>query len=111
MAVAGAECSLFPPCPPLLLNGYREFVLGTLFIGTTNVASGHLEVCFVCQGNDKGKMLGAGSVKRDDLRCQGSWRQGLPQDAFADTFKEDSESASNIVALGYHISHGGLFTS
>eukprot|EP00983_Pelagomonas_calceolata_P043446 1138897-Pelagomonas_calceolata.AAC.1 len=29
VAVAGAECFLFPPHPPLLLNGYRELVLGT----------------------------------------------------------------------------------
>eukprot|EP00983_Pelagomonas_calceolata_P076791 1153571-Pelagomonas_calceolata.AAC.3 len=41
--MAGAECSLFPPPPPLLLNEYRELVLGTLFIGTTNTASGRLE--------------------------------------------------------------------
>eukprot|EP00983_Pelagomonas_calceolata_P073690 1152230-Pelagomonas_calceolata.AAC.4 len=28
VAVAGAECSLFPPRPPLFLNGYLELVLG-----------------------------------------------------------------------------------
>eukprot|EP00983_Pelagomonas_calceolata_P134643 1162078-Pelagomonas_calceolata.AAC.9 len=37
LGVAGAECSLFSPHPPLLLNGYQELVLGTLFIGTTIV--------------------------------------------------------------------------
>eukprot|EP00983_Pelagomonas_calceolata_P041460 1138077-Pelagomonas_calceolata.AAC.1 len=41
--VAGAECSLFPPRPPLLLNGNWELVLGTLFIETTDIASGRLE--------------------------------------------------------------------
>eukprot|EP00967_Tisochrysis_lutea_P102331 scaffold153975_cov21-Tisochrysis_lutea.AAC.1 len=39
--VAGDECSLVPPCPPLLLNGHRELVLGT--IGTTSIASRQLE--------------------------------------------------------------------
>eukprot|EP00983_Pelagomonas_calceolata_P020079 633409-Pelagomonas_calceolata.AAC.2 len=53
-AVAGAECFLFPPRHPLLLNGYREWVLGTIFIGTTKMASGRLELS-LCQGNDEGK--------------------------------------------------------
>eukprot|EP00983_Pelagomonas_calceolata_P042825 1138667-Pelagomonas_calceolata.AAC.1 len=44
VAVAGAECFLLPPRPPLFLNGHRESVLGTLFIGTTNIASGRQEV-------------------------------------------------------------------
>eukprot|EP00983_Pelagomonas_calceolata_P025428 798883-Pelagomonas_calceolata.AAC.1 len=64
---AGAECSLFPPRPPLLPNKYRELVFGNLFIGTTKIASGRLE------GS-------AGSVKQDDLHCQCPWRQGPPQE-------------------------------
>eukprot|EP00983_Pelagomonas_calceolata_P077178 1153759-Pelagomonas_calceolata.AAC.1 len=43
VAVAGTECFQFPPGPPLLLDEYRELVLGTLFIGTTKIASGRLE--------------------------------------------------------------------
>eukprot|EP00983_Pelagomonas_calceolata_P002092 70902-Pelagomonas_calceolata.AAC.1 len=39
VAVAGAECSLFPPRPPLRLKGYQEMNLDTLFIGTINIAS------------------------------------------------------------------------
>eukprot|EP00983_Pelagomonas_calceolata_P056650 1144699-Pelagomonas_calceolata.AAC.2 len=83
-------CSLFPSRPPLLLNGYQEVVLGTLFIGTTNVASGGLEVS-LCLSGKQGKMFwegfyllsvqeSAGSVKQDDLCCQCPWRQGLPQE-------------------------------
>eukprot|EP00983_Pelagomonas_calceolata_P058830 1145648-Pelagomonas_calceolata.AAC.1 len=48
--------SLFPLRPPLLLNGYREFVLGTLFIGTIKVASGRLGVSLCLSGKWQGKM-------------------------------------------------------
>eukprot|EP00983_Pelagomonas_calceolata_P112912 1159934-Pelagomonas_calceolata.AAC.1 len=44
--VAGAEHSLFPPCPPQLLNEYQELVLGTLFIVTTCIAPGRREPLF-----------------------------------------------------------------
>eukprot|EP00983_Pelagomonas_calceolata_P067379 1149460-Pelagomonas_calceolata.AAC.1 len=54
LPMAGAECSLFPPRLPLLLNGYR--VLGTLFIGTTNIASGRLDVSLCLPGKRQGKM-------------------------------------------------------
>eukprot|EP00983_Pelagomonas_calceolata_P048926 1141278-Pelagomonas_calceolata.AAC.2 len=50
VAVVGAGCSLLPPCPPILLNGYRELVIGTLFIGTTYSASGRLKVSLCLPG-------------------------------------------------------------
>eukprot|EP00983_Pelagomonas_calceolata_P059543 1145958-Pelagomonas_calceolata.AAC.3 len=53
-AVAGAECSLFPPRPSLRLNGYLEFVIGTLFIGKTIIASGRLEVSLCLTGKRRG---------------------------------------------------------
>eukprot|EP00983_Pelagomonas_calceolata_P037469 1136339-Pelagomonas_calceolata.AAC.1 len=56
VAVACAECSLFPPRPPLLFKGYRELVLGTLFIGTNKIASGRLEVSLCLSGKRRGKM-------------------------------------------------------
>eukprot|EP00983_Pelagomonas_calceolata_P022542 709897-Pelagomonas_calceolata.AAC.1 len=40
VAGAGAECSLFPPRPPLLLNGYWELFLGPLFFGSTKLHQG-----------------------------------------------------------------------
>eukprot|EP00983_Pelagomonas_calceolata_P122488 1160913-Pelagomonas_calceolata.AAC.8 len=70
------------------LGRYREFVLGTHFIGTTNIASGRLE------GS-------AGPIKQDDPGCQCPWSKACPKRAFADTFKEDS--AENIIAFSYHI--------
>eukprot|EP00983_Pelagomonas_calceolata_P019558 615488-Pelagomonas_calceolata.AAC.1 len=48
--------SLFPPRPSLLLNRYLELVLGTVFIGTTNIASGRLEVSLCLSGKQRGKM-------------------------------------------------------
>eukprot|EP00983_Pelagomonas_calceolata_P040448 1137619-Pelagomonas_calceolata.AAC.7 len=50
VTVPGTECSLFPPRPPLLLNRYRELVVGTIFIGTDTIASGRLEVSHYLSG-------------------------------------------------------------
>eukprot|EP00983_Pelagomonas_calceolata_P030175 945694-Pelagomonas_calceolata.AAC.1 len=69
------ECSLSPPRPPQLLNGYRELVIGALFLGTTKIASGRLEGFYLLS------VLGSvGPVKQDDLHCQCPWRQGLLQE-------------------------------
>eukprot|EP00983_Pelagomonas_calceolata_P057232 1144971-Pelagomonas_calceolata.AAC.2 len=57
VAAAGIECFLFPPRPPLILYGYLELVRGTLFIGTTNIASGRLEASLFCLGNHEGRCI------------------------------------------------------
>eukprot|EP00983_Pelagomonas_calceolata_P106673 1159258-Pelagomonas_calceolata.AAC.11 len=40
--LAGAECCLFFLRAPLLFDGYLDSFLGTVFIGTTKIASGML---------------------------------------------------------------------
>eukprot|EP00967_Tisochrysis_lutea_P042716 scaffold51422_cov16-Tisochrysis_lutea.AAC.1 len=63
VAVTGVECSLLSPRPSLLLNGYRALALGTLFIRTTNIASGRLGVSLCLSGKPRGKIcLGESSL-------------------------------------------------
>eukprot|EP00983_Pelagomonas_calceolata_P011407 367565-Pelagomonas_calceolata.AAC.1 len=67
----------------------REWVIGTLFVETTKIASGRLEASLCLSGKRRGKCIwegfyllsvqgSAGPVKQGDLRCQFPWRQGLP---------------------------------
>eukprot|EP00983_Pelagomonas_calceolata_P031399 985040-Pelagomonas_calceolata.AAC.1 len=67
VAVAGAGCSLFPPRPLLLLNGYRESVLGTLFIGTIKIAPGRPEMSLCLSGEMEGELTWIGWVSGSTL--------------------------------------------
>eukprot|EP00983_Pelagomonas_calceolata_P003949 127903-Pelagomonas_calceolata.AAC.1 len=96
VAMAGAECSLIPPCPPPLDNGYREWVLGTLFGGTTKIASGQLQVSLCLSGKRRGKIY-----FESKAICAANVHGGetCPKSAFSDNFVEDSASNLNVVAL------------
>eukprot|EP00983_Pelagomonas_calceolata_P078829 1154399-Pelagomonas_calceolata.AAC.3 len=90
VAVAGAECYLLPPRPPLLLEGNRELILVTLLIGIISVSSGRLEVGLCWSGKQRGMVYSgrdlfigrSGSAGSQGLRrCRSfvaAMKQGTP---------------------------------
>eukprot|EP00983_Pelagomonas_calceolata_P046778 1140333-Pelagomonas_calceolata.AAC.2 len=96
--MAGAECSLFTPRPPLLLNGYWELVLDTLLIKTTNIASGQLKVSLCLSGKWRGKtylgrvlFVECSGIRRTICATNVHGGKACSKGDFADTFKEEGE--------------------